>query len=457
MKRYLLLVLVLLVVAPVPLAAQVPAAAQATFEKTKIAVLDFTLQGQGFETEDMGAIVAEWFITAFVKAGRFDVVERGLINKILEEQKLSMSGVVDDTTASQIGKLLGVEAIISGSVLKLQNVLEINARIIDVETGSIKAAENVKSAVAIRLQDLVVQMSDKIIKNFPLEGYIVNRSEKMVGIDLGRGAGAKPGMVFIVYKEGQIIRHPKTGEILDVERIETGRVVLHNILNKISEGEIIEETEPGAVDYGQMVYSASILPGQQSPQVIENASFGGRGWLHVDTTPQGARVRILNIVPRYHSGIELEPGKYHIEVSAPGYRTDTQWVPLSAGERKQILVGLEKAAGPVSGTGAVSAQGGEYIRMLRSGSDKRIVQGSKKIVRSRTFEPAVLEAASSVLLAGYRSNSSDRLHVDAMSWLCNVLGASKKRQYRSTLQTVADGTGNRKLKKYACKNLAALK
>ena len=81
----------------------------------------------------MGAIVAEWFITAFVKAGRFDVVERGMISKIIEEQKLSMSGILDDTTASKIGKLLGVETIISGSVLKLQNILEINARIIDVE------------------------------------------------------------------------------------------------------------------------------------------------------------------------------------------------------------------------------------------------------------------------------------------------------------------------------------
>ena len=172
MKRCVVLILALL------LCVMWPARAQATFKKTKIAVLDFTLQGQGFETEDMGAIVAEWFITALVKAGRFDVVERGMIHKILEEQKLAMSGVVDDTTATQIGKLLGVEAIISGSVLKLQSVLEINARIIDVETASIKAAENVKSTAAIRLQDLVVQMSDQIIKNFPLQGYIVCRSEK---------------------------------------------------------------------------------------------------------------------------------------------------------------------------------------------------------------------------------------------------------------------------------------
>ncbi|MEA2084213.1 MAG: CsgG/HfaB family protein [Thermodesulfobacteriota bacterium] len=63
-----------------------PLIAQADFEKIRIAVLDFQLQGQGFETEDMGAIVAEWFITALVKAGRFDIVERTMLQKIINEK-----------------------------------------------------------------------------------------------------------------------------------------------------------------------------------------------------------------------------------------------------------------------------------------------------------------------------------------------------------------------------------
>jgi hypothetical protein len=414
-------------------------------------------------------------------------VERSLINKLIEEQKLGMTGVVDDTTATKIGKLLGVKAIISGSVLKLQNVLEINARIIDVETGSIKAAENVKSSAAIRLQDLVVQMSDKIIKNFPLQGYVVSKSEKKVAIDLGREAGAKAGMEFIVYKEGAVIRHPKTGEVLDVEQIETGRIVLRKILDKLSEGEIVQETEPGAIDYGQLVYSARFAAEEsRAAQAAVQTTFGGKGWLQIDTDPPGARVRILNIGPRYRPGIELAPGDYNVEVSAPGYRTNTQWIPLSAGENKQFRVALEAEAAvasvpppaptpapspaqspaivsappppaPVAAVASVSREASEYIGMLRSGSDEKIVYGSKKIVRSRSFEAAVLETASAVLLAGYQSNENDKLHVDAMSWLCNVLGAAGDGRYRGTLQTVADGAANRKLKKYASKNLAALK
>jgi len=72
-----------------------PSAAVADFERTKIAVLDFTIQGKGYETEDMGQIVAEWLITAFVKEGRFDVIERRLLEKILGEQKLGATGMLD--------------------------------------------------------------------------------------------------------------------------------------------------------------------------------------------------------------------------------------------------------------------------------------------------------------------------------------------------------------------------
>jgi len=255
MKRYIVFLIILTFFISIPLAAN------ADFKRTKIAVLDFELKGSGFETEDMGAIVAEWFITAFVKEGRFDVVERGLLKKILNEQKLGMSGILDETTATKLGKLLGVKIIISGSVLKLQNILEINARIIDVETASIIAAENVKSSAAVRLQDLVVRMSAKIIKNFPLEGYVVSRKtgKMKASIDLGRIAGVKEGMEFMVYKEGKIIRHPKTKEVLDVETIETGRLIITKVRNKISKTDIVEEKTPGAVKFGQMVKSLGPL------------------------------------------------------------------------------------------------------------------------------------------------------------------------------------------------------
>ncbi len=46
----------------------------------------------------------------------YSVVERDQIDKVLKEQNFSNSGIVDDAQATQIGKVLGIDAIISGSV-----------------------------------------------------------------------------------------------------------------------------------------------------------------------------------------------------------------------------------------------------------------------------------------------------------------------------------------------------
>jgi TolB-like protein len=235
----------------------IAANASAEFKKNKIAVLDFQMQGKQYQNTDMGAIVAEWLITALVKEGRFDVVERRLLQKILSEHQLAMSGVVDDKSISELGQILGVKIIISGAVLHFQNIIEVNARIIDVSNGSIIAAESVKSASAAGLEELVVQMAQKIIKDFPLEGYIVMRRDNKVSIDLGRRAGVRVGMAFIAFKEGNVIKHPKTGEVLDVEIIETGKLNITKVRNNIADADIVEEKDPGSIVYGQMVKSVS--------------------------------------------------------------------------------------------------------------------------------------------------------------------------------------------------------
>jgi hypothetical protein len=139
--------------------------------------------------------------------------------------------------------------------MEFQGVMEANARIIEVETSSIIAAENVKSTSAVKLEDLVVQMAEKIIRDFPLEGYIVQREGNKVLIDLGNRTGVKPGMQFIVYQEGRIIKHPKTGEVLDIERIETGTIQVKDVRNKTADGVILHESTPDAISNGQMVKS----------------------------------------------------------------------------------------------------------------------------------------------------------------------------------------------------------
>ncbi|HBR16064.1 MAG: hypothetical protein A3G39_08725 [Deltaproteobacteria bacterium RIFCSPLOWO2_12_FULL_43_16] len=238
------------------LSALISHTAMADFKKTKIAVLDFQTQGEKFETDDMGKIVAEWLITDLVKEGRFDVIERRLLEKILQEQKLGVSGVIDSESIAKLGKVLGAKIVVTGSVMKLRQFIEVNARLINVENASIIAAEKVKSESAMKLERLVTEMAEKIISDFPLEGYVVERAENnAVTIDLGRLAGARGGKRFIVFKEGKAIKHPKTGEILDIERIEVGEIEIRSVKEKTATGVILREAAGQKIEYGNMVRS----------------------------------------------------------------------------------------------------------------------------------------------------------------------------------------------------------
>jgi len=72
-----------------------------------------------------------------------------------------------------------------------------------------------------------------------------------------------------------------------------------------------------------------------------NEKPADKGKLFVDTMPSNARVRILNIRPKFYQGMELRPGRYHVEASNRGYKTQKKWVNLEAGEDKRLEIRLE--------------------------------------------------------------------------------------------------------------------
>jgi len=257
-----------------------PSPAQADFKKTKIAVLDFQMQGDDQNaSKDMGKIVAEWLITGLVETGRFDVIERRLLEKLLEEQKLGATGAIDPSSAAQLGKVLGVKIIVSGTVTSLEGYTEINARLINVDSASIIAAEKVRASSAEKLRDLVAKITEKIALAFPMEGYIVQRNDKKVTIDLGMQIGVKTGMKFMAFKEGKVIKHPKTGEVLDVEVIEIGLIEVKDVRDKTSTGVIVQETAPNTVAYGTMVRSTQKenLGEEESDKSVQEDSSDRRG------------------------------------------------------------------------------------------------------------------------------------------------------------------------------------
>ena len=66
--------------------------------------------------------------------------------------------------------------------------------------------------------------------------------------------------------------------------------------------------------------------------------------LTVQTDPDDARIRVMNIVPRYQPGMLLPPGNYRLRISRPGYQTKTRNVALGQDDLS-VNIALTKIAG----------------------------------------------------------------------------------------------------------------
>lgn len=167
MRRFCVCGLILIVSAPWALA-----------QKKRVAVLDFdfaTVQSSVAaifgSNQDVGKGIADMMVTKLVTDGTYSVIERKALDKILNEQNFSNSDRADASSAAKIGKILGVDAIIIGSITQFgrddknisaagsgfgryagryglggvgkhdaKAVVGISARMVDTNTGEILAA-----------------------------------------------------------------------------------------------------------------------------------------------------------------------------------------------------------------------------------------------------------------------------------------------------------------------------
>ena len=126
--------------------------------KSKIAIVEFVeLEGK---TTRLGKFLAEEMITRLYSTGEFDVVERQLLNKVIVEQKLGESGFIDEESAVSLGRILGVEAIATGSITDLGPDIKVNARLIATETGSVFSAASARICKDVSLLNLMESVDE---------------------------------------------------------------------------------------------------------------------------------------------------------------------------------------------------------------------------------------------------------------------------------------------------------
>ena len=116
-------------------------------------------------------------------------------------------------------------------------------------------------------------------------------------------------------------------------------------------------------------------------QKKERARTNGR--LFVNTEPENARVRILNIKPRFYQGMDLNPGEYHIEISASGYKTKKGWVELTAGEDEIISVQLE----PIDLKETQTIEGSDVLALINQA--KNLQKSDKHLEAIKILDKAI--------------------------------------------------------------------
>ena len=131
-------------------------------EQPTLAIFPFEENMDEADSSSLGEMVSEMLITALSQGNRYRLMERTQLDKVLEEQALGQSGALEQQTAVDVGKLAGVTAILVGSISKLDNRFELDARIIEASTGTVWKAANASTDDEGKLRTAVNGLARKL-------------------------------------------------------------------------------------------------------------------------------------------------------------------------------------------------------------------------------------------------------------------------------------------------------
>ncbi|MDR1978154.1 MAG: hypothetical protein LBQ42_05420 [Synergistaceae bacterium] len=221
-------------------------------DKIRLGVLEFESKAAGVSNQQ-AQIITDIFTRTLTSSKSIAVYERLQLQKIGEEQHLNMSGLVDPSTAVEIGRLAGLQYILLGAVTELSEKASggaiplfgiggaigigtheakatIDMRVIDVTTSEIvlslsESGSSLESATAFTIAGITgveaefgglkaraiavaaSRLGHEIREELGGEySYVVSVSGSDYVINLGSTMGAKEGSLYLVYAEGKPIR-----------------------------------------------------------------------------------------------------------------------------------------------------------------------------------------------------------------------------------------------------------
>lgn len=107
-----------------------------------VAVTDFT-DLQGGVTELGRFIAEEMALGLATSARRLSVIDRTHLKMLMQEHKLSTSGLIDPSTARKLGKIVGAQGLVTGTITPFADSVRVVVKVLDTETARIIVATSV--------------------------------------------------------------------------------------------------------------------------------------------------------------------------------------------------------------------------------------------------------------------------------------------------------------------------
>jgi curli biogenesis system outer membrane secretion channel CsgG len=268
--------------------------------RMRVAILDFEYAATGQTASIVGGIapsqgVSDLLTNKLVDGGSYTLVERSRIQAVLQEQNLGASGRIDASTAAQVGRILGVDAVIIGSITRYNlserrsglNILgvgsnrtrytadvEITARLISTGNSEILAtaqgtgqaeqrsggfmvsgivasgSDNANSdqllsdAAQTAVDQLATTLNEKAgtiasQSGVSIGAVVADVTGNMVILNRGTQDGFQVGMTLSVERVAREVKDPTTGAVIRTVTEPVGRIELTSVDTRSSEGRVV--------------------------------------------------------------------------------------------------------------------------------------------------------------------------------------------------------------------------
>ncbi len=221
-----------------------------TSQPMVLTFVDFQEKGGLNERDGFSTVLLTQLTDHLNSSGRVKVVERILIERLLEELNLGSSELANPETSLKLGKVLAAKLIGTGSLHYLPQSTMLNLRLIDTETSAIPQVTTRQWGSGESIEKELFHLNREILKTvisyYPLRGYIAKATGDQVIINLGSKQGVVLGTKFDVLEEGESITYK--GKTLQASLKKIAQLEVVKVEPDLSFIRVLNQERPVKVD-----------------------------------------------------------------------------------------------------------------------------------------------------------------------------------------------------------------